>query len=125
MNTERWIVSLLPAALLLAGTGLAQAQVPAMTSGDMLTDAAGMTLYVFDKDSPGKSACNGGCATNWPPLMAATGAMAAGDYSVLTRDDGSKQWAFKGKPLYRWIKDTKAGDKSGDGVNGSWHIARP
>lgn len=48
-----------------------------------------------------------------------------GDYSVVTRDDGGKQIAYKGKPLYYWIKDTKAGDKTGDGVNNVWHLVKP
>jgi predicted lipoprotein with Yx(FWY)xxD motif len=44
------------------------------------------------------------------------------DWTVITREDGSKQWAYKGKPLYLWIKDQKPGDKTGDGVNKVWHI---
>jgi predicted lipoprotein with Yx(FWY)xxD motif len=94
--------------------------------GKVLTDDKGMTLYVFDKDSGGKSACNGPCAGNWPPLTAAGSAMPMGDYSVITRDDGSKQWAYKGRPLYTWKDDKKAGDITGDGrLNGAWHIAQP
>ncbi len=94
--------------------------------GKVLTDSKGMTLYVFDKDADGKSVCNGPCATNWPPLMAAADAKSEGSYSIVTRDDGSKQWAYKGKPLYTWIKDTKAGDTSGDGfLNNAWHVAMP
>lgn len=98
---------------------------PAMTRDGMLTDSAGMTLYTFDKDAAGKSACNGPCATNWPPLMATKGDAAHGDWSIVTRDDGSLQWAHKGKPLYRWIKDQKAGDVTGDGFKNVWHVARP
>ena len=94
--------------------------------GKVLTDEKGMTLYVFDKDADGKSACNGPCATNWPPLMASGDAKAEGGYTIITRDDGGKQWAYKGKPLYTWTKDTKAGDVTGDGVAGNtWHIATP
>ena len=91
----------------------------------MLVGDNGMTLYTFDKDAAGsgKSVCNGPCATNWPPL-AATGT-ASGDYSVITRDDGAKQLAYKGKPLYYWAKDAKPGDKTGDGFNNVWHIVRP
>jgi predicted lipoprotein with Yx(FWY)xxD motif len=86
-----------------------------------------MTLYTFDKDAPGsgKSACNGPCATNWPPLAAAADAKAFGDYAILTRDDGGRQWSYKGKPLYLWSKDAKPGDKTGDGVNNVWHVAKP
>ena len=102
---------------------------PTMTGdsakGKVLTDQKGMTLYIFDRDSDGKSACNGPCATNWPPLMAASDAKAEGNYTIVTRDDGGKQWAYKGKPLYTWVKDTKPGDVSGDGVNSVWHIALP
>jgi predicted lipoprotein with Yx(FWY)xxD motif len=94
--------------------------------GKVLTDDRSMTLYVFDKDSGGKSACNGPCAGNWPPLTAAAGAMPMGDYSIITRDDGSKQWAYKGRPLYTWHNDKAPGDITGDGfLNGAWHIAQP
>ncbi|MDH4114326.1 MAG: hypothetical protein OEU89_02540 [Burkholderiaceae bacterium] len=100
---------------------------PTMTSNGVLTNSAGMTLYTFDKDAAGsgKSVCNGPCATNWPPLMAAADANASGDYTIVTRDDGGKQWAYKGKPLYLWIKDSKPGDKTGDGVNNVWRVAHP
>ena len=100
-------------------------QVTQTDKGPALADAKGMTLYVFDKDSAGKSACNGKCAENWPPLTADAAAAPPAGYSVITRDDGQKQWAYKGKPLYGWVKDTKPGDTTGDGVGGSWHIAAP
>lgn len=123
---------ILVSAIAVAGfASMAFAQsVPTMTGdsakGKVLTDPKGMTLYVFDKDSDGKSVCNGPCATNWPPLMAASDAKADGAYTVVTRDDGGKQWAYKGKPLYTWIKDTKPGDISGDGfLNNAWHVAMP
>lgn len=99
---------------------------PARIEGGVLVGGNGLTLYTFDKDAAGsgKSVCNGPCASNWPPLFAADGDRAAGDWSVITRDDGKKQWAFKGKPLYYWIKDQKPGDRSGDGVNNAWRLAR-
>lgn len=103
----------------------AMAQAPAKMTDGVLTNNAGMTLYVFDKDAGGKSVCNGPCATNWPPLMAMDTDKANGDYTVVTRDDGKKQWAIKGKPLYYWAKDSKPGDKTGDGVLGKWHSAKP
>ena len=78
-----------------------------------------------DAAGSGKSVCNGPCATNWPPLFAMDSDGSAGDYSVITRDDGKKQWAFKGKPLYFWSKDQKAGDTTGDGFNNVWHVAKP
>ncbi|MCK9907889.1 hypothetical protein MXD81_02015 [Microbacteriaceae bacterium K1510] len=96
------------------------------TKGKVLTDAQGMTLYTFDKDAGGKSACNGPCTTNWPPLMASADAKPAASYTIVARDDGSKQWAYKGKPLYTWKNDKKPGDITGDGfLNGAWHIAQP
>jgi len=92
----------------------------------VMTNSAGMTLYTFDKDAAGsgKSTCNGPCATNWPPLLAAADAKATGDYTIITRDDGAKQWAYKGKPLYLWIKDAKPGDRTGDGFNNAWRLVR-
>lgn len=100
---------------------------PVKVSDGVLTGPNGMTLYTFDRDAAGsgKSVCNGPCATNWPPLMAAAGDTGSGDYTVITRDDGAKQWAFKGKPLYYWAKDQKPGDKTGDGFNNVWRLAKP
>ena len=94
----------------------------------VLTDAQGMTLYIFDYDqTPGKSSCNDRCAMAWPPAMAPTGAKEVGDFTMITRDDGSKQWAWKGKPLYTFSRDTKPGDANGNdvGPNGThiWHCA--
>jgi len=111
---------------LLAGAALAAPVTTVSTEkGDVLAGENGMTLYTFKNDSEGVSNCNGGCAANWPPLMADDGAMAEGDYSVITRADGSKQWAKGGMPLYFWVKDAKTGDVTGDGVNGVWDLARP
>lgn len=98
---------------------------PAQSNAGVLTNGAGMTLYVFDKDSAAKSACNGECAVKWPPLIAAANEGPRGDFSIVTRDDGARQWAHKGKPLYLWFKDQKPGDTTGDGVNNVWHTARP
>jgi predicted lipoprotein with Yx(FWY)xxD motif len=111
----------------LAFPAIATAQAPTKTEGGVVTNAAGMTLYTFDKDEAGKgkSACNGPCAAIWPPLMAAADAKPTGDYTVITRDDGSRQWALKGKPLYLWTKDAKPGDKTGDGFNNVWRVATP
>jgi predicted lipoprotein with Yx(FWY)xxD motif len=99
---------------------------PTKLMDGVLTNSAGMTLYTFDKDTAGggKSLCNGPCAANWPPLLAAADAKAQGDYSIITRDDGTKQWAHKGKPLYLWVKDSKPGDRTGDGFNNAWRLAR-
>lgn len=102
---------------------------PAMVSNGILTGSNSMTLYTFDKDvaDSGKSVCNDsdGCATRWPPLYAMAGDKASGDYSIIVRDDGKKQWALKGKPLYYWFNDKKPGDMTGDGFKNVWHIIKP
>ena len=116
-------------ALLVVAAGCASTMSagPAKVADGSLVGTNGMTLYVFDKDAAGsgKSVCNGPCAQNWPPLAAMAGSASNGDWSVITRDDGAKQWAYKGKPVYFWAKDQKAGDRTGDGINGVWHLAKP
>jgi predicted lipoprotein with Yx(FWY)xxD motif len=108
-----------------AGGAVKPGAAPVGNAGGMLVNPAGMTLYVFDKDGAGKSACNGECAVKWPPLPADAGAAASGDFAPIQRDDGKHQWTYKGKPLYTWFKDQKPGDSSGDGVNNVWHVAKP
>jgi predicted lipoprotein with Yx(FWY)xxD motif len=88
------------------------------------TDAHGMTLYTYDKDKKGKSTCTGKCATNWPPLKASASAKGEGSWTVVKRKDGTRMWAYDGKPVYTFIKDKKAGDMNGDGVGGVWHTAK-
>lgn len=119
---------IIAALFLLAFSGATLAAgAPVKAAEGVLVGNNGMTLYTFDKDtaSSGKSVCNGPCASNWPPLAADASATPSGDYTVITRDDGAKQWAFKGKPLYFWIKDQKPGDKTGEGFNGVWQTAKP
>jgi predicted lipoprotein with Yx(FWY)xxD motif len=89
----------------------------------VLTDANGMTLYTFDKDTPGVSNCYDDCAVKWPPLFAADDATDSGEFTVVTRTDGTKMWAHEGWPLYLWIKDTAPGETTGDMVGGVWHTA--
>ncbi|MBI4190647.1 MAG: hypothetical protein HY525_08925 [Betaproteobacteria bacterium] len=100
------------------------ASAPATFTNGVLTNKAGMTLYTFDKDTAnsGKSVCNGPCAKNWPPLMAGADDKAGGYWSIIARDDGPRQWAYKGKPVYLWIKDQKPGDRTGDGFANAWRI---
>ena len=128
--TKLPILALFAAAISLAAVSAASAAPPTKTGttakGPALTDAKGMSLYTFDKDADGKSACNGPCAANWPALKAEASDAASDGYTVITRDDGTKQWAHKGKPLYTFAKDQKAGDITGDGfLNGAWHLAQP
>jgi predicted lipoprotein with Yx(FWY)xxD motif len=97
--------------------------------GQVITDQNGMTLYRFDKDTakPPKSNCDGDCAKAWPPVLA------TGDVNVqgvdknlvgkVTRSDGTDQITVGGWALYRYAKDTKAGDATGQGVGGAWYAA--
>ena len=89
----------------------------------VLTDANGMTLYIFDKDTAGVSNCYDTCAEKWPPLFADDSAAPEGDFTVVERTDGTKMWAYKGMPLYYWVEDMAPGDIKGDGVGGVWHLA--
>jgi predicted lipoprotein with Yx(FWY)xxD motif len=111
--------------LLAACVGLTYA--PVKYSGGLMTDSAGMTLYTFDKDvaGAGTSACNGACAAIWPPFNAGSSDQNGGDWSIVVRGDGVRQWAWLGKPLYRWSKDQKPGETLGDGFGGAWHAVRP
>ncbi len=95
-------------------------------------DFTGFTLYVFDNDAAdadgdgaGDSDCNGNCAVTWPPLFADAGAAPTGPFSIVSRDDGTRQWALNGEPLYYFANDVAAGDVNGDESGGVWHIARP
>jgi len=110
------------AVLLMAGC----VATPAQFTDGVLTDAKGMTLYTFDKDTggSGRSVCNGRCAVAWPPLKAAADAKPGGGYTIISRDDGAMQWAYDGKPLYLWAKDKKPGDRTGDGYRNVWHVVK-
>ena len=98
--------------------------------GAVYTDQSGMTLYTFDKDTKGasESACVDKCIANWPPFLAEDGAMVEGEWTMVdvTDKDGAnkKMWAYDGWPLYLYVKDTKPGEVTGDGVGGVWHAAK-
>lgn len=113
----------LAAAAALALSGVAFAAPPGVTEKDGAWIAPdGKPLYTFARDTEaGKSACNGQCATAWPPLAAADGAANDGDWSVVTRDDGAKMWAYKGKPLYTFARDTSGA--AATGVSAAWPLA--
>jgi predicted lipoprotein with Yx(FWY)xxD motif len=111
--------------LLCAGlSSPALAEAPKTQNGHFI-DSDGATLYTFDKDSDGKSACSANCAKNWPPALVGQDDVASGDWTFVESHDGKPQWAYKGKPLYRFAKDAKPGDTTGDGVGGVWHLAKP
>jgi len=112
----------------LYGAALAAAAMPpgVKMQRELLTDSTGMSLYTFANDKEAnRSACNGNCANVWPPLKAAATDQNMGDWTVITREDGSKQWAYKGHPLYYFAMDKIAGEKAGEGRgNGAWHVAK-
>ncbi len=114
------ILTLSACASLMGGTSYTQVK------DGVLVGTNNMTLYTFAKDGigSGKSVCNAQCAVNWPPLLVDANTQASGDYTVIARDDGKKQLAYKGLPLYFWTKDVKPGDKTGDGrAEGAWKVA--
>lgn len=94
------------------------------SAGKVYADEKGMTLYVFDKDEPNKSNCYDNCAKAWPPYIAAADAKTEGEWTIVERSDGTKMWAYEGKPLYTYAEDKKAGDVTGDGKGDVWHIAK-
>lgn len=119
-------------ALLLAGglaacVSMSSGQSIVKTTDGVLVSTSNMTLYTFDGDQAGsgRSTCNGDCANNWPPLLVDANATSYGNYSIIKRDDGKKQFAYKGKPLYFYLLDKKPGERNGDNaLNGAWHIIR-
>ena len=102
-----------------AGSTAAPGMLVDSSAGKVWVNSLGRTRYTFGKDTVvGKSMCNGDCATAWPPLPVADNAVASGDWTIVTRDDGSKMWAFKGHPLYTFLDDKKAGDVTGNNKDG-------
>jgi predicted lipoprotein with Yx(FWY)xxD motif len=101
-------------------------QVVSTERGTMFVDPKGMTLYYFDKDDSGnKSNCNGKCNERWVPYAAPADAEAFGDFTVIVRNDGSKMWAYRYRPLYTSQQDKAPGDANGSDASMLWHIARP
>lgn len=92
----------------------------------VFTDGKGMTLYVADSDrTPDTSSCYDNCVHNWPAFNPAANDRDAGDWKIITRADGTRQWAYNDKPVYRFLLDRNAGDIKGDGIGSVWHAIRP
>ena len=127
MRTMRLMAPALIVAAAVGGFAIAQSMpTGVMNKGGALVDAKGMTLYTWDKDKEAnKSACEGNCIMTWPALTAGGADQDMGDWKVITRSDGSKQWAYKGKPLYYFVMDKAPGDQVGEGKGMVWHVARP
>jgi predicted lipoprotein with Yx(FWY)xxD motif len=97
------------------------------TENGILVSMNNMTVYTFEGDQvgSGRSSCYGDCAINWPPLLVDQNATSYGDYSIITRDDGKKQFAYKGKPLYYYRLDNKPDETNGNNLaNGAWRVVR-
>lgn len=124
MTHHRYLSRLCMGLALALASPLMHAQsAPVADAQGVLHDAAGMTLYTYDPDAAGRSVCSGPCARIWPPVMASASAAAQGALDLAVRDDGSRQWAVHGHPLYGYVADVTPGQASGDGVNGRWHVA--
>jgi predicted lipoprotein with Yx(FWY)xxD motif len=90
--------------------------------GTVVVDGRGRTLYLFAKDAGPKSACSGGCATDWPPFTATAtpktaGGIAASALKLVSRSDGQRQVVLDGHPLYFYVGDQSAGQTNGQGVD--------
>jgi predicted lipoprotein with Yx(FWY)xxD motif len=120
--------AILVAAILVAASLAGGAQAQAMPagvhmSGGGMVDDQGRALYTFKWDTmKGMSHCEGNCAKAWPPFLAPPDAKPSGDWTIIARDDGSHQWAFKDKPLYVYAKDTPG--QLATGVSQNWDLAR-
>jgi predicted lipoprotein with Yx(FWY)xxD motif len=114
-----------------SGGGTANAVLTTSASGlgaIVVVAGSGRTVYVFDKDTAGAgtSACTGTCLEKWPAVTADTAAPSVdgvtGTVGTITRDDGTMQVTLDGLPLYTYAADTKAGDVTGQGVQGVWWV---
>jgi predicted lipoprotein with Yx(FWY)xxD motif len=94
----------------------------AQATSTVLTAQNGMTLYVFDKDKDGRSACYDKCAENGPPYIGTADDKLPAKWKLVKRTDGTTQWSYNGKPVYFFKEDLAAGDANGDGKGGVWHI---
>ncbi|MCK1354593.1 hypothetical protein IVB56_26970 [Bradyrhizobium sp. CW7] len=94
--------------------------------GPTLVDLNGMTLYYYERDTTGKTSnCNGKCVESWVPLPATADAKAVGDFTVINRNDGSKMWAYRYRPLYTSPADKASGEANGNATTLQWRVARP
>jgi predicted lipoprotein with Yx(FWY)xxD motif len=85
-----------------------------------------MTLYYYERDTTGKTSnCNGKCVESWVPLPATADAKAVGDFTVINRNDGSKMWAYRYRPLYTSPADKAPGEANGNATTLQWRVARP
>ena len=120
-------IAFLASLILVACVSMSEGQSIVKTENGILVGTNNMTLYTFDNDQAGsgKSTCYGDCAINWPPLLVNKNATSYGDYTIIDRNDGKKQFAYKGKPLYYFAMDKKPDQRNGvNSLNGAWHIIK-
>jgi predicted lipoprotein with Yx(FWY)xxD motif len=82
------------------------------------------SIYMYDKDKPGVSACVEECSRHWPPVIASKGSQLAGAWTLIERRDHSKQWCYRNRPVYTYAND-KPGETLGNGIEGVWHVVVP
>jgi predicted lipoprotein with Yx(FWY)xxD motif len=111
--------------VLAAAFEVSPADPPIRQREGILVDLKGRGLYTYDGDiDPTRSVCVNQCRLLWPPIAASAEARPKGQFTVVDRPDGTRQWAYRGKPLYRWVSDQKRGDAGGDGIMGVWHLVK-
>ncbi|HEX5448101.1 MAG TPA: hypothetical protein VFW90_02785 [Candidatus Saccharimonadales bacterium] len=91
--------------------------------GKYLADSNGKALYTYGGDTQGVSNCSGSCLYDWPIYPVLSSSSLPANVTVITRSDGTKQYAYKGLPLYTFTSDS-AGQVTGDNVS-NFHIAKP
>jgi predicted lipoprotein with Yx(FWY)xxD motif len=116
---------LLAAGLILAAAP-AFAAGPSAPAGSTLASAPAQNrpLYTYDKDTAGTSACTGPCISSWPPLLGDAAAKPSGEWTLINRADGGRQWAFKGKPVYGFFRDVPGAPAGGDNKVPGWRLLK-
>ena len=139
MKTTTLIAVLLAAAVVglgqaaAANRGSTTVSIAGSRLGRILVDSRGHTLYLFERDARGHSACTGACAAYWPPLLTRARPTAGRDaktslIGVIRRGDGTKQVTYAGYPLYRFAQDTRPGSITGQDLHffgGGWYVLSP
>jgi predicted lipoprotein with Yx(FWY)xxD motif len=90
--------------------------------GTVYVNMDGQALYYYRRDRMNQSTCYGDCARNWRPYLAQGDVRPHGNWSIIDRDDGTRQWVYSGRPTYTWTGDREPGVVTGDGYEGSWSV---
>ena len=89
----------------------------------LLRTTEGKSMYRYDADTDGKSHCLAACSKEWPPVIASKEAQPVGDWTIVKRPDGARQWCYQRQPVYTHAKDSP-GTIAGDGKDGTWHLVK-